>query len=521
MTYKDLPLYNIVLNPESEEEGLSVVSIVSDPAVCEQLFCFSKEDRKQFIFADETNEKHCITSVALLADCPIYRVDEYGNGYYVVFQKQTIRDLVEKYSKDGYNNLVSFQHNGEIVDDFIMLESYFVDKEKGLAPTQFDVPDGSWIVTYKCTNDEIWEMVKNELSTGGYSVEITCDIEPAKDGQQIFDEPESKIEDPTDEEFMNWLNELLKALEDADCEIIMSSDKDKWLVNGDGEYWLDEDGNKVPAKCPKCGADVGVYIKGEPVFLCSECGEYLGTVKFPDDEMFSVEVKKKIKLNSDDEEDEDGLWSLNFEVERTDIAKAIDQKKAVLIDGKEMWVHSLGKSGENDVAVLYDPKNDKWETKDIKTIKTWEPTKTSIGTFPEVPSSITDNDDITIQRNVNTGSYSDLIHNRVPVMISYNDEQPQPHTGYRTCYIVAYGYTKANNECLRVFQQNGDSRSASEGELPLPSYRLMLTRRCKGFKPMQGVEKYPMSVLDTSILNWNGDKSMEPCVDHILTSDFD
>ena len=290
-------------------------------------------------------------------------------------------------------------------------------------------------------------------------------------------------------------------------------------MNGDGEYWLDEDGNKVPAKCPKCGADVGVYIKGEPVFLCSECGEYLGTVKFPDDEMFSVEVKKKIKLNSDDEEDEDGLWSLNFEVERTDIAKAIDQKKAVLIDGKEMWVHSLGKSGENDVAVLYDPKNDKWETKDIKTIKTWEPTKTSIGTFPEVPSSITDNDDITIQRNVNTGSYSDLIHNRTTVQISYDDEQPNPHTGFRQCAIIAYGYTKANNECIRVMETFGDSRSAAEGTNYIPNYRLMLTRRCKAFKPMFNTEPWGQDILD-SRCHYGGDDSMSPCIDAILESDF-
>lgn len=229
-------------------------------------------------------------------------------------------------------------------------------------------------------------------------------------------------------------------------------------------------------------------------------------------------IKKKEKFEDDD--DEDGFWSLNFEIERSDVAKAISQKISVLIDGKERWVHSLGKSGESDVAVLYDPEKGRWETKDIKTIKTWEPTKTAIGEFPELPDSITKNDNITIQRTVNTGSYSDLIHNRVPVMISYDDELPNAHTGYRQCYIIAYGYTKANNECLRVFQEYGDSRSASEGELPLPSYRLMLTRRCKGFKPMQGVAKYPMSVLDTSIINWNGDRSMEPCIDHLLESDF-
>lgn len=446
MTYKDLPLYNIVLNPESEEEGLSVISIVDYPAVCEQLFCFSKEERKQFIFADETNEKHCITSVALLADCPIYRVDEYGNGYYVVFQKQTIRDLVEKYSKDGYNNLVSFQHNGEIVDDFIMLESYFVDKEKGLAPTQFDVPDGSWIVTYKCTNDETWELVKNELATGGYSVEITCDIEPAKDGQQIYDEPEPLYDE--DEEFMNWLDELLKALEDADCEIIMSSNK------------------------------------------------------------------KKIKLESDDE---DGLWSLNFEVERTDIAKLIN--KGVQINKVDYWVYGIGKDNGTDAAILYDPNKEKYVIMPLKDIEQFEPLKAPVGEFPPLPNDIVDNDDITVQKTIVSNDIPSLLHNRVVTIINYNDEKPQPHTNARQICICAYGVTKAGNTAIRAYELFGDSRSASDGTGVIPDYRMFLLKRIQSLKPMIGTEPWGREVLD-SRYNWNGDKGLPELFDHITESDF-
>lgn len=446
MTYKDLPLYNIVLNPESEEEGLSVISIVDNPAVCEQLFCFSKEERKQFIFADETNEKHCITSVALLADCPIYRVDEYGNGYYVVFQKQTIRDLVEKYSKDGYNNLVSFQHNGEIVDDFIMLESYFVDKEKGLAPTQFDVPDGSWIVTYKCTNDETWELVKNELATGGYSVEITCDIEPAKDGQQIYDEPEPLYDE--DEEFMNWLDELLKAFEDADCEIIMSSNK------------------------------------------------------------------KKIKLESDDE---DGLWSLNFEVERTDIAKLIN--KGVQINKVDYWVYGIGKDNGTDAAILYDPNKEKYVIMPLKDIEQFEPLKAPVGEFPPLPNDIVDNDDITVQKTIVSNDIPSLLHNRVVTIINYNDEKPQPHTNARQICICAYGVTKAGNTAIRAYELFGDSRSASDGTGVIPDYRMFLLKRIQSLKPMIGTEPWGREVLD-SRYNWNGDKGLPELFDHITESDF-
>lgn len=58
----------------------------------------------------------------------------------------------------------------------------------------------------------------------------------------------------------------------------------RYLLKKDGTPWRDEKGNKIPYTCPKCGARVGVFIKGEPVFLCSgEIQHYLGTVKFESD----------------------------------------------------------------------------------------------------------------------------------------------------------------------------------------------------------------------------------------------
>lgn len=458
MQYNGLPVFNIVLNDtDSEFEGLSVVSIVDQPAVCEQLYCFAKEEGKQYLFADETNEKHCITSVALLADCPIYRIDEYGNGYYVVFQKQTIRDLVEKYSKDGYNNLVSFQHNGEIVNDFIMLESYFVDKENGLSPAQFDVPDGSWIVTYKCTNEETWEMVKNELATGGYSVEINCDIEPAPDDQIIFDEPEPMEDEYEDVEFWNWLEELLKELEDADCEIIMQSEKKK------SEQLIIED-------------------------------------------------------DKDDDGENDGIWSYLFAVERTDIAKLI--KKGVQINNRDYWVYGIGKDNGKDAVILYDPDKAKYVVMPLKDIKQFEPLKAPVGEFPPLPNEIVDDDNITVQKTIVSDDIPSLLHNRVVTMLSYNDDQPQPHTGYRQICICAYGVTKAGNTAIRAYEMFGDSRSAADGTGVIPDYRMFLLKRIQSLKPMVGTEPWGRDMLD-SRYNWSGDKGLPTLYDHITESDFD
>lgn len=526
MTYKNFPLYNIVLDPEAEEEGLSVISIVDHPAVEQPLFCFSADEKRKMMFIDETKEQHCITSVAILADTPIYRYSPDMGEYYVVFEKQTVRDLVEKYAKDGYNNLVSFNHDGQNVDGFIMIESFFVDKEKGINPTQFkDLPDGSWCVTYKCTNDELWETIKT-TDLNGYSVEINCTIEPAKEGQQIYDEPEPMDDEEDYDADFDWLAELIKMLEEADCEIIMSSDKDKdkWLVNGDGDYWLDEKGNKVPAKCPKCGADVGVYIKGEPVFLCSECGEYLGTVKFPDDEMFSIELKKKSEdVNEDaseDDNEDDGFWSLNFaEVERADVASQI--KKAVKIDGKKYWVYGIGKDNGTDVAIIFDPEKKKYEVKPIKDIKEWLPIKEKPGEFPALPANIVDNDDISVQKTIISDDIPTLLRNRTICMMSYNDDQPQPATGYRQICIVAHGATKAKNphECIRAYELFGDSRSAKEGTGEIPDYRMFLTSRIVSLKPMIGTEPWGREVLD-SRYNWTGDRGMSVVYDHITEADF-
>ena len=43
-----------------------------------------------------------------------------------------------------------------------------------------------------------------------------------------------------------------------------------------------DEGGIVPDVCPKCGSKVGLYIKGEPVYLCSnkKCNKYFGTKQF-------------------------------------------------------------------------------------------------------------------------------------------------------------------------------------------------------------------------------------------------
>ena len=252
MNYKGLPVYNISIDFDTDE-GLQLVSLVDDPAVVESFLTFNSEEQVKLVFTSD-EEQHIISGVSLLADTPIYRCDETG-GYYVVFTKETIKQLVEKYNKENKTNLTSLQHNGQIISDCVMVESYFIDKERGICPKEFShCPDGSWITSYKVTNDELWNEIKTSGQLNGFSVEISCQLEPAKEGQKIYDEPLSD-EDKFFENLMQWLQgedfEKKKKSEfEADRnDILRAIDKGNPILIDEGgkkatEYWIYQLGKK-------------------------------------------------------------------------------------------------------------------------------------------------------------------------------------------------------------------------------------------------------------------------------------
>ena len=60
--------------------------------------------------------------------------------------------------------------------------------------------------------------------------------------------------------------------------------------------YINDKGEKVPKKCTKCGADVKVFLRGEPVFLCSnkDCEKYYGTVPFKEATIYRYMVEGKL-----------------------------------------------------------------------------------------------------------------------------------------------------------------------------------------------------------------------------------
>lgn len=203
---------------EDTETGMSAVSLVEHPAIEVPFLCFDKE--RQMFNVDE--DKHVITGPAILADTPIYRYSPQRGEYQVLFEKNTIRQIVEKYSKQGLVNNVNLQHDSlTFVNSAIMIESMIIDKERGVCPNEFaNLPDGSWIVSYKITDDALWNEIKNGNHLNGFSIEIMSEIE--------LIEMKSNKQEYNMNRFFKVAKALLKLAE-------IKTDKDTLVIEGELE----------------------------------------------------------------------------------------------------------------------------------------------------------------------------------------------------------------------------------------------------------------------------------------------
>lgn len=186
------------INIDDELTGINAISLVESPAVEKDFLCFSKE--KETVKLNFDNAKRIISGVVCLADTPIYRYNEKYGEYYVVFSKETIQKMVEKFAKMDLFKSVNLQHDDtKFVDGIYMFESYIINKERGINPVEFsDIPDGSWIASYKVENDELWGEIINGNKLNGFSLQGLFELE------EKFNEQK-----PVEETFDEWLEKQL------------------------------------------------------------------------------------------------------------------------------------------------------------------------------------------------------------------------------------------------------------------------------------------------------------------------
>ena len=161
-----LPVIYLTID-ENDEAGVDAIALVDNPAIERQWMAFNKS--KAHSFAITSEEKRVISGPLMISDFPIYRKDDDGREYYVIFNADTIRKIVYKYMKEGRTNSVNEMHETAL-DGVFMFESFIIDDRKKTPRGYDELPEGSWFGSFRVESDYVW----NEIKAGnwkGFSVE--------------------------------------------------------------------------------------------------------------------------------------------------------------------------------------------------------------------------------------------------------------------------------------------------------------------------------------------------------------
>jgi len=166
-------VFEYKINKKKKGCGVKAMSIVENPAIETNFLTLSKEEIPE-VHLKINAEQHIITGPAMIPDIKIYRTAEslgLDSDGYIYFTKETIKKASEMFLEQEIMNNATLEHE-EKVSDLKLVESWIVlnsDKDKS-AELGFNVPVGTWMVSYKVNNAELWERIKSG-EFKGFSIE--------------------------------------------------------------------------------------------------------------------------------------------------------------------------------------------------------------------------------------------------------------------------------------------------------------------------------------------------------------
>ena len=155
--------------PEGEQLDFQV-ALVDAPAIESDWIAFDKVKQQ---FQIESKDKRIVSGYAMISDLPILRRDEQRGEYHVVFKKDSIQKIALNFMRNGLMKNTNLDHKtGNFQSGVYVFESILIDSERGMkAPDKFNQEaDGSWFISMKIDNDEVWASVLNGTFKG-FSVE--------------------------------------------------------------------------------------------------------------------------------------------------------------------------------------------------------------------------------------------------------------------------------------------------------------------------------------------------------------
>jgi len=217
---KTIELY---IDEENEFSGIEAISVVENPAIEEDFIALKKQQVK---LAEVDKEKRILMGAALIPNKKIYRTngeDEYN----IFFSEDTVRKASELFLSRGKQNNSTLEHDVKL-NGLSVVESWIIeDKKKDKSRKYgFSLPVGTWMVSVKVNNDEVWNDFVKEGKVKGFSIEGFF-------ADKLDDRPRESVEEDFDEmEALSKLYEMEEAfLDSQEVELESYNDYPQGAVN--------------------------------------------------------------------------------------------------------------------------------------------------------------------------------------------------------------------------------------------------------------------------------------------------
>lgn len=164
-----MKLFELFIDESEEMTGVNALSLVENPAIMSDWVALG--DQKKVMLAEVNADKQILMGAALIPNKPIYR-EMNGEEFYIFFSEETVAKAAEMFFKKHNQQNATLEHDQRI-DGMTVFESWIVedpqlDKSKKYG---LDVPKGTWMVSMKVDDQNIWDNYVKNNRVFGFSIE--------------------------------------------------------------------------------------------------------------------------------------------------------------------------------------------------------------------------------------------------------------------------------------------------------------------------------------------------------------
>jgi len=164
-----MKIVELIIDERDSDSGIDAVSVVESPAIEENFIALAEQ---KIELKEIDAEKRILMGAALIPNKKIYRVNEKTKEEFeIFFSEQTVRQAMELFFKKG-NQSKATQEHAKSIDGMTVVESWLIEDKVHDKSVKygFSLPKGTWMISMKVDNDQVWNDVK-EGKVKGFSIE--------------------------------------------------------------------------------------------------------------------------------------------------------------------------------------------------------------------------------------------------------------------------------------------------------------------------------------------------------------